>query len=180
METKQLENTDLILLILAAPTSMPSLKNKICGITRLEKMIFLLQEETDISQVLAELFTFEPYDFGPYSSQIYDSIELLKSLDFVREERVHTGSSFDLLETRSFTVPEGVDEEAYERNFILTERGKKVANLLITRLSEGQKEKFTSIKEKYGRLPLSQLIRYVYRTYPEFAERSKIRGRYLY
>ena len=45
MDTDELIASDLILLLLAAPTRWPQAQNRINGITRLEKLLFLIDQE---------------------------------------------------------------------------------------------------------------------------------------
>ena len=46
MSKPQFEVDDAIVLILGAPTKAPALKDRLEGITRLEKLVFLLEKET--------------------------------------------------------------------------------------------------------------------------------------
>ncbi len=46
----ELEVDDVIVLLLGAPSKAPALQNRIEGVTRLEKLIFLLKQETPIGE----------------------------------------------------------------------------------------------------------------------------------
>jgi uncharacterized protein YwgA len=56
-------------------------KNKlITGKTRLQKLLFLLQEE----QIKSQVFTFKAYKYGPYSEEVDNTIESLSFKDFIK------------------------------------------------------------------------------------------------
>lgn len=166
---------DLILLLLQAETDAPAARNQIHGVTRLEKLLFLAEQEEDISKQVEDGFVFKPYDYGPYSKEIYEAVELLEEANLLREERVFEGRSLDEMEEAVATnsEPEGV-----ERRFFLTDEGTAVAQLLA---KEHRKvsSALSSIKNRYAGMSLRSLIRYVYGRYPQFAEASKIRDEVL-
>lgn len=55
----------------------------ITGVTRLQKLLYILKREQDIEKISRNYFTFEPYKFGPYASQLYDDIAFLENLGFI-------------------------------------------------------------------------------------------------
>jgi hypothetical protein len=75
----------------------------------------------------------------------------------------------------------GRDVDPYtERTFQLTTRGLNYYAALISELSRSNPEQvLKSFKDRYARLELTQLVRYVYKAYPEFTDRSEIRDRIL-
>jgi len=66
------------------------------GITRLEKLLFLVEKETDLAAEVDETFPFEPYHYGPYSQQVYDAVDMLESLQLLGERRIQAQSGLDL------------------------------------------------------------------------------------
>lgn len=177
-----LDDTDLILVLLAAETSDPKQQFRCDGITRLEKLLFLLANEEEFkpfNKEVADLFTFEPYHYGPYSKAVYDAVDLLKALQLVRERRVDVSTGLDLNEEiEALGGSEDPDElvEAIERQFTLTEDGRAVAKLLSTRLSPAAKTMLSRLKDRFGAMPLRQLLRYVYANYPPYTVKSRIRS----
>lgn len=176
-----LDQTDLILVLLAADTSDRNQRFRVDGVTRLEKLLFLLQEEEPFKRFAAEVekpFTFEPYHYGPYSKQVYDAVDFLKSMQLLRERRVDVSTGLDLSEESAVFGLEDISEEDLnvERQFTLTDDGKAVAKLLSTRISDPGKELLTELKDRFGRMPLRQLLRYVYSNHPDYAEKSRIRA----
>src|SRR3954464_11076553 len=94
----QLDQTDAILLLLAAETSNPKQRFRCDGITRLEKLVFLLKQETDFDSEVSDPFTFEAYHYGPYSREIYDAVDFLKAMQLISERRVDVSSGLDVSE----------------------------------------------------------------------------------
>lgn len=173
-----LVGSDLVLLMLAAPTGVRAAQGRVNGITRLEKLLYLADKETDVSAaVLEERLVFTPYDYGPFSKEVYEAAEILEEARLLREERQVSGQSVDSLE--DVEVTGAVENDEYvTRCFVLTDQGQAVARLLgeqhpsvVTALS--------GIKDRYASRSLAALIQYVYRAYPESAVNSKIRDRVL-
>jgi uncharacterized protein len=168
-----LDSTDLVLLLLAAPTANERLQDAMPGITRLEKLLYLVDRETEEGKKVGERFSFKPYDFGPFSKDVYEAVRVLEAAGLLREELVYSGRDVDSVEARLAGLDE--EPEGTERRFFLTPDGKVVADLLSERAPK-LIEELTRIKDRYGRLPLRNLIHYVYTRYPGSAQRSKIRG----
>ncbi len=65
--TPVLETDDAIVLVLGAPggSARPGYLD---GVTRLEKLIFLLERETPIREWMTDKADFRSYRFGPFSS----------------------------------------------------------------------------------------------------------------
>lgn len=173
-----LDQADLILLLLAAPSGDPAQQSRCNGITRLEKLLFLVGQETEVPAEVSDPFTFEPYHYGPYSRGVYDAVDLLKSLRLIEERRVEVTSGLDLGETFGTLDQADINDVAsyVERQILLTQDGQAVARVLSTRFSAKSKLELVDLKGKYGAMPLRQLLRYVYGKYPAFAARSRIRN----
>jgi hypothetical protein len=172
---EELVPSDFVLLLLAAPGRGEATQDRINGITRLEKLLFLAEKESDAGREIGNAFHFEAYDYGPYSKGVYEAVEILEQAGIVSEERAFAGQPLDEME--EWTA--GIDQrEGIERRFILTDRGKVVAGYLA-KLHPNVADALGRIKKQYGDLSLRKLIRYVYGTYPSFAEASKIRDQIL-
>jgi hypothetical protein len=176
-----LDDTDLVLVLLAADTSDPKQRFRCNGITRLEKLLFLLSHDEAFKPFAKEVaapFTFEAYHYGPYSKAVYDAVDLLKALRLLREKRVDVSTGLDLSEEFEALDLDDLEEidGTVERQFILTEDGKAVAKLLSTRISPDGKAILSRLKDRFGRMPLRQLLRYVYARYPDFTVKSRIRS----
>ena len=173
--SERLVGSDLVLLLLRAPTHDKKSVDRIQGITRLEKLLYLAGEETRISSNVDEGFQFHAYNYGPYSRDVYEAVDLLEEAGLLSEERVFEGTALDEEEEIAAVLSE---REGVERRFALTEDGKAVANLLAGQHSDVM-QAITEIKDKYGGMSLRQLLRYVYTRYPQTAVHSVIRDRVL-
>jgi len=175
---EQLEQADLVLLLLAAPTKHEALQFRCNGITRLEKLLFLVDQETNLDAEIDETFPFEPYHYGPYSKEVFDAVDMLESLQLLDEQRVQVASGLDLGEEAEILDEFDLNEDEYvERQLFLTQDGRDVARVLSKQLSPTGQAALTKIKDRYGEMSLRSLLRYVYATYPEFTTKSRIRDR---
>lgn len=174
----ELVGSDLVLLMLAAPTKVDAARGRINGITRLEKLLYLADRETDVSSAVQdEELVFKPYDYGPFSKEVYEASEILEEAGLVREERQVSGQSVDSLEDVEVTGASEADEYV-TRCFVLTEQGQAVAGLMGEQHPDVVRA-LSEIKDRYAARPLPALIQYVYRAYPDSAVNSKIRHRVL-
>lgn len=183
IEGFQLDREDIVLLLVEANERLFG-RSAFSGITRLEKLIFLLQKETDFRKV-GELYEFKPHNFGPFSKEVYEAVDFLESCDLI-ETRERTYASYyankeesqlleELNEGESLESVVGDDAAVVEKVFSLTAAGRTVAirlRQLIEGLSRNSTQQIDSLVVRYGNLPLSQLIRYVYRRYPETTVKS--------
>jgi uncharacterized protein len=150
------------------------------GVTRLEKLIFLLGAEAGLSDV-EDLFTFRAYKFGPYSKGVYEAAEFLESMNLVDVE-IRPYYSYFLAEEEkelSRDIDDPTEEDlapaGQERLFSLTGNGRLLAQRLREQWKEDRPDELRRLDEtvqRYGTLPLNQIIRYVYRRFPKMAERS--------
>lgn len=167
--------TDLIFLILYAPDRPGGRKApELRGITRLEKLLYLWQREGPTRRISEDTYQFEPHNFGPFSKEIYDDVALLTSSDLLEERVEPWGAATDYVEARD-VIGDDDETQPHERVFRLTDEGVAVAAELRKRVADQEWKKLVAIKQRYVRLSLTQLIRYVYRKYPEDAGKSKIR-----
>jgi uncharacterized protein YwgA len=72
---------DMVLLLIGLDAPSPS--DGLGGITRIQKLLYLLESEEKI-RPSGEGFKFEAYKAGPYSSRIYDDLEVLENLGYIR------------------------------------------------------------------------------------------------
>jgi len=173
---------DLLVLLLYAKGQTGKRNEEIKGITRLEKLMFLLIKEGSYEEILAQEITFEAYDFGPYSAELYDLLESLNMMSIVKIREEKTSNIKDIIDMY-YAEAEGQIEETAEKMEIysLTEnRGIKIAKkLLNVRVTSEEFNRIEEIKAKYNTLNLDDLLKYVYRTYPQSTKKSKIIERIL-
>ena len=179
--TEPLEVDDAIVLLLGTPYA-GSDSGEIRGITRLEKLLFLLEKETDSKSWLTENADFEAYNFGPFSQKVYQAVDTLAAAEIVDDSSQPSEDSVDSWESREGI---GLDSGAAgrtqvrdpytTRDFKLTERGWRYYEALRRELSPKALDELTEFKKKFAGLPLRQLVRYVYLRYDEYTKNSLIR-----
>lgn len=177
-EETPIEVDDAIVLLLGAPSSSPALQDRIEGVTRLEKLIFLLEQESDLQQLLDETAEFEAYNFGPFSSKIYQAVDTLSAAGLLEDSAELASSREDSWETEEVVGAQPADAYA-TRNFELTERGCRYYKALLNELPPSAEKTLGEFKARFAALPLRQLIRYVYKKYPDFTHNSLIKDEIL-
>ncbi len=144
------------------------------GITRLEKLLFLLEQETPLGDQLSEKPDFESHNFGPFSSKIYQAVDTLAAAGLLEDSAGIASSTEDAWEAENL-IGTNVSDPYATRNFSLTEKGRRYYKALIKELPSDTEVILEQFKERFGTLPLRQLIRYVYQRYPSYTDKSLIR-----
>lgn len=135
-------------------------QENIIGRTRIQKLAFLIEMEYQSSQGISMplnpgSFNFEPYDYGPFSKELYDVLEDMDRQGLIEEDEQE--------------YREGKTRYEYE----LTEKGKDfVEDQLSTDAAVEILRKASKYKSEYNKVPLPDLIKYVYSEYPEYASES--------
>jgi len=192
MTAKVDNKKDILLLLLYSPGKTEEVNEPVIGRTRLVKMIFLFQKEylshfkkgTELSE--ENFYKFFPWDFGPFSKEIYDDIMFFSLRDFINDEV----SDEELLpeaaaEWQEWMRLSSIDEnnnnisEYDEKVYKLSEKGLTFTKELYQRLSNDQKKSLKIFKEKINKAPLKVILKYVYETYPDFTTESKIKDKVI-
>lgn len=173
---------ELLTLLLYSPGETNKKNEKIRGITKLVKLIFLLTRETDLENKIKDNFEYEAYDFGPYSSEVYDYLETMKVKKLLNIEEEQFIDIREIID--EFIEKETANEslDIFSKNekkvaiYSLSDLGLKFAEWLISKnkVSKEILSKIKTIKMKYNKMSLPQLLRYVYENYPKDIEKSKI------
>jgi uncharacterized protein len=176
--SRVLETDDAIILLLGAPGATERDRGRIEGITRLEKLLFLLEMETDATSWLKEKADFSADNFGPFSSKAYQEIETLTSYGLITDSATLSESAEDSWESEHI-IGEAAAEPYATRNLALTEKGQRYYEKLLELLPPEAESVVAELKRRFGSIPLRRLIRYVYQRYPAFTEKSIIRDEIL-
>lgn len=175
-----IEIDDAIVLLLGSPASPGMPAGEIKGITRLEKMIFLLERETSSKNWLQQKADFEAYNFGPFSQKIYQAVDTLAAARLIEDSSSLTSDASDSWEQRELIGGTSGSGNPYTtRDFHLTERGWRYFEALKEELTEESLQELADFKKRFAYLPLRQLIRYVYSRYKEYTTKSVIRDQVL-
>lgn len=178
--------TELLLALLLAGDGEGLEGAPVSGITRLEKLVFLLEHDAGLlkAEPEREAFTFIPFRMGPWSQEVYDEVDFLESLglietkargkrsasDLAHDEELFSSTLLDKYQKSSLAAEEG------QEIFNLTKAGKEKALEIWRRLSEDQRREVMRIKSTFNHMNLRQLLRYVYKKFPEYATESEIRS----
>lgn len=185
---------DLLLLVLNAWSDERS-GGSLGGITRLQKLLFLLEREEGLKPT-GNGFKFEAYKAGPYSSKLYDDLEFLENLGLLHSEVTAESTEPEAVEVEKEEADIGgltfddlmgdgdakgpLPDSFEERRFGLTETGKrKVEELLAKADYRPVVDGIRRIKSKYASHSLNDLLYYVYTKYPEMAVESEIQDQVL-
>lgn len=119
---------------------------------QLQKTLFKFAQETAAPK--SQKYDFVPYNWGPCATQLYPDLAFLRSKGYVEFE------------------PNG-DWNAYR----LTATGQQLADQLRKTASDKHSvAQLDEIREWVTSRSFNQLLRDVYKEYPEFAERSLFKG----
>lgn len=194
-EIKISNRKDILLLLLYVHGKTKELGEAICGRTRLMKMVYLFEKEIYIKGNFdkyvskEKLASFEAYKYGPFSIDVFRDISFFINTGYIETKNLE-GKEASMADIEEFSKyldefmmeGENTGEElsSYEEEeFTLTEEGMQFAGTLYDQLTEGQKTELINFKSRYNSSTLTTLLRYVYRTYPDSAERSEIRSKIL-
>ena len=185
-----ISNRNILLLMLGTGKDQTDIANGINGITRLQKFLFLLENEEYIKKV-DEGYHFEAYKAGPYSPTLYDDLEFLENLGLIKaetsgvateEEEADMDFTFEeLMDDEELTDDEIKTPDVYdEKRFRITEDGAVKVKAIL------EKEEFApvvdgirKIKSKFGHYSLDDLLYYVYTKYPDMTTESEIKDQVL-
>lgn len=168
---------DLLLLVLAAQGGAP-----VVGVTRLQKYLYLLQDQEGWGERLgASRYNFRAYDFGPFDDQIYADLDFLENLGLIakkpagEEPLSERGEEQQASESWGTSDPEfapwTADQEIWA--YRLTERGRDFVKQNLE-LAQKDADTIERMKERWNGTPLTQFLRWLYETYPEVAENTKL------
>jgi uncharacterized protein len=178
----KISNSKDILILLLGAKGPRHEHEPVRGITRLMKMTFLFNKELlkafNSTKLIsaAALPSFEAYDYGPFSNQVYTDLDFLKSMELVEEA------------SEPFSTPGGeVDADPDDEKIGLGLRVITLSSLgkdyfqeqLRPQFSPQQEKLLHEFKVRCLTVPLKTLLRYVYQTYPDMTVNSKIKSQVL-
>jgi len=136
-------------------------EHQIDGRTRFQKLIFLMQMEGNLDDLSpTDTYRFEPYDYGPFSSTLYDDLDTHIERGLIHDSKEQLDEEEDIVKYEYQLESEG--QEFVEEQ-----------------LSEGELKRIVNEAERivrtYGDIPLPELIDLVYSKYPDYAKNSVLR-----
>jgi|SRR5882672_4303251 len=181
------DRKDVLLLLLYSPGQTDSVNEPVVGRTRLVKMLFLFKNEalkefkhgTEITD--ENFYSFFPWSFGPFSTEVYDDLTFFVLRGFIEaepaQEEALPESAAEWEEWFKTSGGQSLDEEVapyVEEVFQLTPMGEQFTEELYRSLSDSQQRFLKQFKARLCAAPLRALLRYVYETYPNQTDRSQI------
>jgi len=156
------------------------------------KMLFLFREEAlkhfrgGVQIDSDNFYQFFPWDFGPFSREVYDDLMFFELRGFIE----HEDSDEDTLpesaaewerwlEVSRVDTGEEPVSEYDEQVFRLTPRGEEFAAELYATLTVEQKQLLREFKARLLKVPLRALVKYVYESYETQTTKSKIKEHIL-
>lgn len=125
----------------------------VSGRTRLMKELFLLRMNYKVDE---DFYDFEAGNYGPTSNTVLRDLERLQDEGFVSH-----------------------DPESYGGTYQLTPDGCDLGQELWRDLTDEQQDALLDVKDRFNRMPLTKLLGFVYRSYPEYTTESLIRDEVL-
>jgi uncharacterized protein YwgA len=193
MKKKEISSKDFLLSLLYSPGRYDLINEPIIGRTKLTKMVFLfdkeLKKEFFNDDISIEIPDFEPYNYGPFSKELFDDLNFFLSIGLIyAEETLIPISSADKDEIENGFDDDWTnakfDEEDFddfEMKYSLSMQGKKYVDENVWSLySDIQKETLKKFKAQINAISLDTLLRYVYNKYPDSAKKSLIYEKYLH
>jgi len=172
---------DAILYLLFAGGMQP-----VSGRTRLQKMLFLLDNECGLDARSSAEFNFEPWKYGPFSAEVFRDMEFLENAGLVETNRIGPAAEPEWSEVEELSQDYADDGGEYaseqlfvQEEFFLTDKGVQfVRDRIESRLPTKLKQAIADVKKRYNGMSLASLLRYVYAKYPQYAAKSELRHLY--
>jgi len=179
------DRKDILLLLLYVPGRTGKTGEGILGITRILKLLFIAAQELALETLVPKFYSFQPYKLGPFAARVYDDVEILVRAGLVQRELLDQ-DGFPVIQDDA-TIDEGFRLNGLGTLYRLTAKGRAFCRRLLesrdkspianrqSKIIQG----FVILKTRFGSLPLRELLRYVYRRYPEYTTESEILERVL-
>jgi uncharacterized protein YwgA len=179
-----LENgTDLLILLLYTPGHTKKEGEPIEGITRLQKLMFLLRQGLGPGKMvdLAKMYGYKPYKMGPYSDELGRDLEELIAAGIIRGERLEYWIRDDADEMIDIDpdvdMPTRRKRKVESIRYSLTpDLGMQIGGDLWGTLGLGERRELGKFKAFFNGLSLRQLLIFAYERFPEFATESVIKS----
>lgn len=189
---EKLTGADYLLLMLYLNDRKP-----IKSAVRLIKMMFLFKKE--IAPLLKKkgaeinkdtLPNFQPYNYGPFSKEVYEQIELFKSIGFIKVQDLNASEEMDEVddwEEKPFIDELTEQSIGYENRHdgkfmqykLLKSGTDYVQSEIEPLLTEDQIKVLMDFKDRINQTPIKAILRYVYIKYPAMTKKSLIKDEVL-
>jgi uncharacterized protein YwgA len=171
--------SDLLITLLYTPGKTAHPAEPIDGITRLQKLMFLLQQNVGPKQLVDEAmaYGYKPYKMGPYANALQRDLNELQAAGIIITERL------DYWLPDDGDVVSGSDSDASFQEkrvesyrFYLSELGKRIGDDIWNSIPEKQRQELVTFKKFFNALSLRQLLIFTYEKFPSFTSESVIKS----
>lgn len=185
-ERRPFRMKEVTLVLLGAGGASRAANEAVEGRTRLQKLLFLVAQHLKP----AVSARFEAYSYGPFDETVGPDLEFLTGEGLVESEAGEVlpepaaspedrgARILEWIRQRGAERPEQAAPESYR----LTQKGMEWVRRFLASEQFGSPEaksklleECEQLKRRFGRVPLDELVDYVYGQYPEFTARSAIR-----
>ncbi|MEO0074353.1 MAG: hypothetical protein ABIK43_06850 [candidate division WOR-3 bacterium] len=185
------QRSDILLLLLYLKDRLGRAATGICGITRIQKLLFLASHELGCQTAISKPYRFQPYRLGPFSAEVYDDIEGLAQAGIICRQNIDpSGMPVIQLDAGIAAGIRGLNHNLAEierlntlsTQISLTARGERFARALAEsarRKNPALLPALQALKAVWADRPLAELLTYVYKRYPGFTTESEILDRLL-
>lgn len=148
----------------------------IWGDTKLVKLLFLLGKEAGCDKLIPDFYGHYAYSFGAFDSAVPEDAKMLAAKGIITMGAPTSQFAFGSAEL-------GIPNEKQVNNvYRLTSKGQRFANAFLNealKKNPGLVEQIKAVVLAHGNKTTDELLRYTYNKYPETAEKSKVREKYL-
>lgn len=170
-------------------------KEPIRSAVRLTKMMFLFEKE--VAPILREkgatiddssLPCFFAYDYGPFSKDVYEQVELFQSVGFIQVTDLKVKEEMSEVDDRDEQAfLDEMESQGYENHRdgrfmqyrILPQGESFVTKKILPVLNRDSVNILSKFKATVTETPIKAILRYVYAKYPEMTGKSLIKGQVL-
>jgi hypothetical protein len=171
--------TDLLIVLLYAPGKTGQPCEAIDGITRLQKLMFLLQQNVGPKQLIADAveYGYEPYKMGPYARGLQRDLNDLQAAGIVEAERLDYWLPDDGDVAPSSGSEMSIREKRVESyRFSLSGLGREIGRDIWNAMSDKHRHELSCFKQFFNGLTLRQLLIFTYERFPTYTSESTIKS----
>lgn len=172
-------STDLLLCLLYAPGKSGRAGEPIDGITRLQKLMFLLQQGVGPKQLVDDAiqYGYKAYKMGPYAGELQRDISDLQAAGIILTERLEYWLPDDADVTPGSDLDSDRGSKRVESSrFKLSPLGMRIGTDLWELLNSTQQDELQHFKQFFNSLSLRQLLIFTYERFPKYTSASTIKN----
>jgi hypothetical protein len=157
-------------MVLLLHTTSKRGEDAIRGVTRLQKLLFVIEQK-----LAASSSRYYAFNYGPFNEEVNDAADALRLAGFLRGGQPVAAGPPPFAEMMATVVERsGPREEPEVEEYALSDRGHKAAERL-RQSNRAYEQLYAYVRALREEWDTPDLVERVYEAYPKFAERSLIR-----